>query len=58
MYPYSYALRISPAHVVGLLIAVPFVLFACYVSVLIVPMIVREVVAVVVPTVIAGTVGS
>ncbi len=58
MYPYSYALRISPAHVVALLIATPFVMFACYVSVLIVPMIVREVVAVVVPTVLAGTVGS
>jgi len=58
MYPYPYALRITPAHVFALLIATPFVLFACYVSVLIVPMIVREVAAVVVPTVIAGTVGS
>jgi len=58
MYPYSYALRISPSHILALLIATPFVVFAWYVSVLIVPMIVREVVAVVVPTVIAGTVGS
>jgi hypothetical protein len=58
MYPYPDAFSISPAQIGALLIATPFVLFAGYVSILIVPMIVREVLAVVVPTVLAGTVGS
>jgi hypothetical protein len=55
---YPYALRISPAQIVALVIAAPFLMLGAYISVLIVPMIVREVVAAVVPTVIAGVVGS